>query len=77
GSRAGARRPHGLAGGRWRAHGLGRHGAQGANQFRLGDRLDDVLGTEEAHDFLLEVLTLAARTAEAPAVLQGQVQALL
>jgi uncharacterized protein Yka (UPF0111/DUF47 family) len=37
--------------------------AQGAGTFRLGDRLDDVLGADAARDFLVEVLALAARAA--------------
>lgn len=34
--------------------------AQGENSFRLGDRLDQVLGAEAARDWLMDVLTLAA-----------------
>ena len=52
-------------------------GAQGAGQFRLGDRLDEVLGDDEARDFLTQVLVLAARHTQAPALLQDQVQTLL
>jgi uncharacterized protein Yka (UPF0111/DUF47 family) len=37
--------------------------AQGASVFRLGDRLDDVLGDDTARDFLVEVLALSARAA--------------
>lgn len=51
--------------------------AQGAGQFRLGDRLDEVLGDDEARDFLIQVLLLAAQHTQAPALLQGQVQTLL
>lgn len=52
-------------------------GAQGAGQFRLGDRLDEVLGDDEARDFLIQVLVLAAHHGQAPALLQDQVQTLL
>lgn len=38
--------------------------AQGPGVFRLGDRLDDVLGAEAAADFLTEVLQLASRAAQ-------------
>ncbi len=37
--------------------------AQGAATFRLGDRLDTVLGDEAARDFLVDVLALASRAA--------------
>jgi uncharacterized protein Yka (UPF0111/DUF47 family) len=38
--------------------------AQGAGVFRLGDRLDEVLGAEAARDFLTEVLALASRAVQ-------------
>jgi len=38
--------------------------AQGAGVFRLGDRLDEVLGDEAARDFLIEVLALAHRAVQ-------------
>lgn len=38
--------------------------AQGAGVFRLGDRLDEVLGDEAARDFLIEVLGLAHRAVQ-------------
>jgi len=37
--------------------------AQGNGVFRLGDRLDEVLGAEAARDFLIEALQLASRAA--------------
>ena len=46
--------------------------AQGADAFRLGDRLDDVLGSEGARTWLAEVLALAWRVRE-----QGQPMALV
>ena len=54
--------------------------AQGAAAFRLGDRLDAVLGADAARDFLVEMLALAARAAAArqPAPLvDDEVRALL
>lgn len=38
--------------------------AQGAGVFRLGDRLDEVLGSEAARDFLIDVLGLAHRAVQ-------------
>ncbi|GAB4556308.1 MAG: hypothetical protein Tsb007_14370 [Rhizobacter sp.] len=38
--------------------------AQGAGVFRLGDRLDEVLGDQAARDFLVEVLALAHRAVQ-------------
>lgn len=38
--------------------------AQGAGVFRLGDRLDEVLGDEAASDFLVDVLGLAHRAVQ-------------
>jgi uncharacterized protein Yka (UPF0111/DUF47 family) len=46
--------------------------AQGEGSFRLGDRLDDVLGAEAAHAWLTDVLALAWRVRE-----QGQPAALV
>lgn len=51
--------------------------AQGASQFRLGDRLDQVLGEAEARDYLVDVLSAAARHPQAPALLLDQAQAQL
>ena len=51
--------------------------AQGPSQFRLGDRLDQVLGEAEARDFLAGVLINAARHPNAPALLLDQTQAQL
>jgi uncharacterized protein Yka (UPF0111/DUF47 family) len=54
--------------------------AQGAGAFRLGDRLDGVLGKESARDFLVEVLGLAARASERhqpAALIADEVRALL
>jgi uncharacterized protein Yka (UPF0111/DUF47 family) len=47
-------------------------GAQGPGSFRLGDRLDDVLGGEAARDWLADTLALAWRVRE-----QGQPLALV
>lgn len=38
--------------------------AQGSANFRLGDRLDEVLGAEEAQEFLIELLVLASFAAQ-------------
>ena len=51
--------------------------AQGPSQFRLGDRLDQVLGEAEARDFLAGVLINAAHHPNAPALLLDQTQAQL
>jgi uncharacterized protein Yka (UPF0111/DUF47 family) len=54
--------------------------AQGPNVFRLGDRLDEVLGEEPARDFLIEVLALAAQAAkqhQPAALVDDEVRALL
>ena len=51
--------------------------AQGPSQFRLGDRLDQVLGEAEARDFLAGVLINAGRHPNAPALLLDQTQAQL
>lgn len=54
--------------------------AQGPSAFRLGDRLDEVMGEDAAAAFLVETLTLAdraRRAAEPPALLADQVRALL
>ncbi|HRQ02436.1 MAG TPA: phosphate transport regulator [Ottowia sp.] len=51
--------------------------AQGASQFRLGDRLDEVLGEAEARDYLVDVMTSAARHPQASALLLDQAQAQL
>lgn len=54
--------------------------AQGNGVFRLGDRLDDVLGAEPAREFLVEVLALAARAAasrQPTALVDDEVRALL
>lgn len=51
--------------------------AQGASQFRLGDRLDEVLGEAEARDYLVDVMTAAARHPQAAALLLDQAQAQL
>ena len=54
--------------------------AQGAGVFRLGDRLDDVLGEAPARDFLVEVLALSARAAasrQPAALVDDEVRALL
>ncbi len=51
--------------------------AQGASQFRLGDRLDEVLGEAEARDFLVDVMCAAARHPQASALLLDQAQAQL
>ena len=51
--------------------------AQGPSQFRLGDRLDQVLGEAEARDFLVGVMRSAAEHPQAPALLLDQAQAQL
>ncbi len=54
--------------------------AQGVGTFRLGDRLDEVLGGDAAVDFLGEVLALAGRAAagrQPTALLDDEVRALL
>jgi len=54
--------------------------AQGPSVFRLGDRLDEVLGSDTARDFLVEVLALSNRAAAAhqPAnLIDDEVRALL
>ena len=51
--------------------------AQGPSQFRLGDRLDQVLGEAEGRDFLAGVLINAAHHPNAPALLLDQTQAQL
>ena len=51
--------------------------AQGPSQFRLGDRLDQVLGEAEGRDFLAGVLINAGRHPNAPALLLDQTQAQL
>lgn len=54
--------------------------AQGAGVFRLGDRLDEVLGDEVARDFLTEVLGLAWRAVQQQqpvALVADEVRALL
>ncbi|MDO5691138.1 MAG: phosphate transport regulator [Pseudomonadota bacterium] len=51
--------------------------AQGPSQFRLGDRLDEVLGEAEARDFLIHVMRAAAEHPQAPALLLDQAQAQL
>ena len=51
--------------------------AQGPSQFRLGDRLDQVLGEAEARDFLAGVPINAAHHPNAPALLLDQTQAQL
>lgn len=51
--------------------------AQGPSQFRLGDRLDEVLGEAEAREYLIDVMTAAARHPQASALLLDQAQAQL
>jgi uncharacterized protein Yka (UPF0111/DUF47 family) len=54
--------------------------AQGAGVFRLGDRLDEVLGQANAREFLVEVLVQAAhavRHGQAAALLDDEVRAML
>lgn len=51
--------------------------AQGPSQFRLGDRLDEVLGEVEAREYLIDVMTAAARHPQASALLLDQAQAQL
>lgn len=54
--------------------------AQGTDVFRLGDRLDEVLGDTTAADFLVDVLGLAWRAAQArqpAALVADEVRALL
>lgn len=51
--------------------------AQGPSQFRLGDRLDEVLGEAEAREYLVDVMTAAAHHPQASALLLDQAQAQL
>lgn len=54
--------------------------AQGANIFCLGDRLDAVLGEEQARDFLIDTLVLSAQTIhehDNSVLIADQVRALL
>ena len=54
--------------------------AQGANVFRLGDRLDAVLGANSAREFLLETILLASRATfeeDTTALVPDQIQGLL
>lgn len=54
--------------------------AQGANAFRLGDRLDAVLGEETAKKFLIDSLLLASRATfelDSTALVSDQIQGLL
>lgn len=53
---------------------------QGGNAFRLGDRLDEVLGEQAAESFLVEALTLAHRAAlaqQSASLVADEVRALL